>query len=327
MTIPGATTLATAGFGGNLLSESFLVDVLVLAAIYGIFALGLQLNVGAAGLLNFGQAGFMALGAYSMAILVIHGHLSFWIAWPLATVITAAAAVFIGIVTVRLRADYIAITTICFSEIIRYAAQNIPSLTGGNLGIYGYDSSWQRISKWMQARLAAMNIRTDPLLPLAIVAIVIFVLATVVLTYVRHTPWGRLMRALRADEDAVRALGKNTFALKLQVLTIGAALGALAGYLLALELTILVPSDFITEYTFIGFAMIILAGLGSYAGLLLSSLIMWVLLESTRYAGIGLAADRLAALRYVIVGAGLMLLIAFRPQGLFGNRDEMIFSD
>jgi len=299
----------------------------VLAAVYGIFSLGLQLNVGGTGVLNFGQAGFMAVGAYAMAILVTTEGLSFWIAWPLATLITALVAAAIGFSTLRLRADYLAIATISFSEIIRYVAENARGLTGGNQGLLGYDGAWQPVSNWLSARFADVGLGHDYLLPLAVVSWIAFAAFALLLTVLKRTPWGRVMRAIREDEDAARALGKNVLARKLQSLMIAAALAAFAGYLLALEVTILVPDEFVSTYTFIGFATVILAGVGSYIGLAVSTTILWVLLEATRYINLPLSADRVAAVRFIVVGVVLVLLLVFRPQGLFGNREEMTLRD
>ena len=305
----------------------FWIGVGILAGTYAIFALGLQINVGYTGIVNFGQAGFMAIGAYTMGILVVKAGWSFWLALPAATVVAMAAGLLIGLPSLRLRADYFAIVTIAFAEIVRYVAQNARELTGGNQGLLGYDDAWADVSAWMLDRLEAVGLGDQFLLPLLLVTWITAVGLIVVLSVVQRTPWGRVLRAIREDEDAARALGKNTFAYKLQSLAIGAALGALAGYFLALNLAFVSPESFEPLFTFIGYAVLILGGLASYAGVALGAVVLWTLLEATRFLDLPLAAEKVAALRFMLVGLLLILLMAFRPQGILGKRREMVLGD
>jgi branched-chain amino acid transport system permease protein len=305
----------------------FWIGVGILAGTYTIFALGLQINVGFTGIVNFGQAGFMAIGAYTMGILVVKAGWSFWLALPAATGVAMLAGLLIGLPSLRLRADYFAIVTIAFAEIVRYAAQNMRELTGGNQGLLGYDDTWAGVSAWMLDRLDAVGLGDQFLLPLLLVTWAAAVGLIVLLTVVQRTPWGRVLRAVREDEDAARALGKNTFAYKLQSLMIGAALGAVAGYFLALNLAFVSPESFEPLFTFIGYAVLILGGLASYAGVALGAIVLWTLLEATRFLDLPLAAEKVAALRFMLVGILLILLMAFRPQGILGNRREMVLGD
>jgi branched-chain amino acid transport system permease protein len=305
----------------------FWIGVGILAGTYTIFALGLQINVGFTGIVNFGQAGFMAIGAYTMGILVVKAGWSFWLALPAATGVAMAAGLLIGLPSLRLRADYFAIVTIAFAEIVRYVAQNARELTGGNQGLLGFDDAWFDLSSWMLDRLEAVGLGDRFLLPLLIVTWVTVLVLVVLLDRVQRTPWGRVLRAIREDEDAARALGKNTFAYKLQSLMIGAALGAISGYFLALNLAFVNPESFEPLFTFIGYAVLILGGLASYAGVALGALVLWTLLEATRFLDLPLAAEKVAALRFILVGVLLILLMAFRPQGLLGNRREMVLGD
>jgi branched-chain amino acid transport system permease protein len=298
----------------------FWIGVGVLAGIYGIFTLGLQLNVGFTGIINFGQVGFMCVGAYAMAILVLKAHWSFWLALPAASAIAVGAGLLIGLSSLRLRADYFAIATIAFAEILRYVAENARGLTNGNIGLLGFDSSWLNVSNSIQRWLSTSEIQ----LPLLLVTWGIFGALTIVMIRVQRTPWGRVLRAVREDEDAARALGKNAFAYKLQSLSIAALLGSIAGYLLALDLGYLSPDQFDPSVTFLGYAVLLLGGLASYLGVAAGTVILWVLLEGTRFINLPLSAEQIAALRFVIVGLVLIGLVAFRPQGLFGKREEMV---
>lgn len=305
----------------------FWIGVGILAGTYTIFALGLQINVGFTGIVNFGQAGFMAIGAYTMGILVVKAGWSFWVALPAATAVAMAAGLLIGLPSLRLRADYFAIVTIAFAEIVRYVAQNARELTGGNQGLLGYDDAWADLSAWILDRLDAVGLGDQFLFPLLLVTWATALALVVLLSVVQRTPWGRVLRAVREDEDAARALGKNTFAYKLQSLMIGAALGAVAGYFLALNLAFVSPESFEPLFTFIGYAVLILGGLASYAGVALGAIVLWTLLEATRFLDLPLAAEKVAALRFMLVGLLLILLMAYRPQGILGNRREMVLGD
>jgi branched-chain amino acid transport system permease protein len=305
----------------------FWIGVGILAGTYTIFALGLQINVGFTGIVNFGQAGFMAIGAYTMGILVVKAGWSFWVALPAATAVAMAAGLLIGLPSLRLRADYFAIVTIAFAEIVRYVAQNARELTGGNQGLLGYDDAWADVSAWILNRLDAVGLGDQFLFPLLLVTWATALVLIVLLSVVQQTPWGRVLRAIREDEDAARALGKNTFAYKLQSLMIGAALGAVAGYFLALNLAFVSPESFEPLFTFIGYAVLILGGLASYAGVALGAIVLWTLLEATRFLDLPLAAEKVAALRFMLVGLLLILLMAFRPQCILGNRREMVLGD
>jgi branched-chain amino acid transport system permease protein len=305
----------------------FWLGVGVLAATYGIFALGLQINVGYTGIVNFGQAGFMAIGAYGMAILVVDAGWSFWLALPAAIGMAILAGLFIGLPSLRLRADYFAIVTIAFAEMIRYTAQNARELTGGNQGLLGYDDSWISLSNTIQGWFEPIGLDQYFLLPLFAVSWLLFALLIALLTLLQRSPWGRVLRAIREDEDAAAALGKNALSYKLQSLAISSALGAIAGYILALNLSFLNPQSFEPLFTFIGYAVLVLGGLATYVGVALGAVLLWTLLEATRYLELPLAAEKVAAIRFMLVGVVLILLMAFRPQGILGKREEMVLGD
>jgi len=309
-----------------LTQADFWIGVGILAGIYAIFTLGLQLNVGFTGIVNFGQAGFMAIGAYAMGILVVRAGWSMWLALPASIAIAMLAGVLIGLPSLRLRADYFAIATIAFAEIVRYTAQNARGLTGGNQGLLGFDDQWIDVSDTILGWLPA-SMEDQFLLPLLIVTWGAVALLTLLLVLAQRSPWGRVLRAVREDEDAARALGKNVFAYKLQSIAISAALGAIAGYFLALNLAFLNPDSFEPLFTFIGYTVLIIGGLASYVGVAIGAIILWTLLEATRFLDLPLAAEKVAALRFVIVGIALILLVAFRPQGILGKRQEMVLRD
>lgn len=306
-----------------LLEPDFWIAAGILASVYGITGLGVQLNVGTTGLMNFGPVGFVAIGAYTMAILVVKLSAPLWVGLVAGVGLAVGVSVLVSLPALRLRADYFAITTLAFAEIVRYLVINQRDLAGGGEGIVGFDTTWRDASSSIQSWLESIGIRGGYLLPLLLVSGGTFVLLALILRTAVRTPWGRVMNAIRADEDAVRALGKNTFSFKLQSMMISAAVCAIAGYFLAFNLALVVPDAFDSTITIFAYTACILGGLGSYPGVMAGSMILVVILEGTRYLNLPLSPDRIASLRYIVVGLLLILLVAFRPYGIFGKREEM----
>lgn len=304
------------------MSVDFWINVGVLAGIYGIFTLGLQLNAGFTGLLNFGQAGFMAIGAYSVGIFVVSWGLPLWLAFLLAVALAVAAGMLVGISALRLRSHHFAIATIAFAEIVRYTLQNA-EFSGGNQGLIGFDDDWRSVNEWAISKLASVELDAYTKLPLLLAIWATFLVLLVTMELLQRTPWARVLRGIREDEDATAALGKNTFSYKLQSLGIAAALAAIAGFFVSLNITYLYPTVFDPTFTFFGYAILVLGGLGSYTGVALGSIIFWVLLEGTRLMETSLSAGQQSSLRFVIVGLSLILLSRLRPQGILGNRNEL----
>ncbi|HKH15481.1 MAG TPA: branched-chain amino acid ABC transporter permease [Solirubrobacterales bacterium] len=306
----------------------FWTSVGILAGIYTIFTLGLQLNVGFTGIFNFGQAAFMAIGAYSMAILVTEAHMSFWLSLPISILIAIAFGLIVGLPSLRLRTDYFAIATIAAAEAIRLFALNARELTGGAQGTFGFGDDWDSVSETIEGWIADIGWTDVPtLFPLFLVVWAVALVLMLVMSRVQETPWGRVLRAIREDEDAARALGKNAFAYKLQSLAIAATLGAISGFFLALNLKFVVPEEFLPIVTFIGYACLILGGMASYWGVAVGAVILWSVLEGLRFLELPLSETRIAALRFLILGLVLIGLMAFRPQGIFGKREEMVLGD
>jgi len=315
-----------------LASGDFWAFVGVVAGIYTILALGLQLEFGFTGLLNFGQVAFMAIGAYTMAILVVKEGLSTWLAAPLAVGASALAGVLLGLPSVRLRADYFAIVTIAFSEIIRYVAMNAQSLTGGSQGTIAlgkvgeaaqYNGQWERFQAWVQGVLHASN----DVAMLVIVWVVAVALLVLVWLAVR-TPWGRVLRAIREDEDAAASLGKNAFAYKLQSLALGSALGGVAGVFYAWQFSFFSPDDFQPLLTFFAWMIVILGGLGRVWAVPVGALVFGFLFAGTRFLDFAplsyLDSAERAYVRLIVIGLAIIALVVLRPQGLLGRRDQMV---
>ncbi len=306
----------------------FWTSVGILAGIYTIFALGLQINAGFTGIQNFGQAGFMAVGAYSMAILTVDAGINLWVSMLIAMAITVLFALLVGLPSLRLRADYFAIATIAAAEAVRLVALNARDLTGGSNGVFGFADSWDTVSESIQDFIVDLGWTDVPnLFPLFLVTWIVAVVFMFGLSRIQGTPWGRVLRAVREDEDAARALGKNVFSYKLQSLSIAAFTAAVAGFFLALNLKFVVPDEFLPLVTFIGYAVLVLGGLANYWGVAVGSIILWTVLEGLRFLDLPLDETQVAALRFIILGLILILLMAFRPQGVFGKREEMVLGD
>jgi branched-chain amino acid transport system permease protein len=319
-------------------NSSFWISVGVIAGTYAIVALGLQLNTGFTGIVNFGGAAFMAIGAYTMAILVLKAGFSFWLSLPCAVIATMAFGLIVGLPSLRLRADYFAIVTIAMAEVVRLFAQNARGLTGGNEGLFCsssdpsncYTNAWRDLSDHINNFVTNFWSDPDALFPLLLVIWVTVGISVFLLRRLQGTPWGRVLRAIREDEDAAQALGKNTLLFKLQSLAIAAILGALAGFFLALNLATVHPLDFEPQVTFFAFTVLILGGIGSYRGVAAGAVLFWFVLEGTRFIDLPdppFTETRIAAIRLAITGLLLIGLMAFRPQGLFGKREEMVIGE
>ena len=316
-----------------LASGSFWAFVGVVAGIYTILALGLQVQFGFAGLLNFGQVAFMAIGAYTMAILVVKEGWSMWLAAPLGVAAAAVGGLVLGLPTLRLRADYFAIVTIAFSEIVRYVATNETTLTGGSqgtiaLGSVGtaaqYNTEWSSFQSRVQHALGFSSSDATMLVIVWVSALVLLTLAWLAL----RTPWGRVLRAIRDDEDAATSLGKNVFVYKLQALALGAALAGVAGIFYAWQFSFFSPSDFEPLLTFFAWMILLLGGIGRVWAVPVGALVFGVIFAGTRFLSFApfswFASDERAYLRLIIIGLIILALVVLRPQGLLGNKREMV---
>ncbi len=323
----------------DLFNVAFWTFVGIEAGIYTIFALGLQIQFGFTGLLNFGHAAFMAIGAYTMAILVVKGDLPLWAASLIGIGAAMLFGLLIGLPTLRLRADYLAITTIAFAEIIRYIALNETALTGGpqgtvalaeGEGIGFYNTSWQTFQSGVQdvvAKAVPGPLGRDPNFTMLLIMWVVVLVLLVVAHYAVRSPWGRVLRSIREDEDAAAALGKDPFNYKLQSLVIGAAIGAIAGLFYAYQFSFFSPPDFAPLTTFFAYVIVILGGIGRVWAVPVASVIFSVIFAGTRFFTFPpfsyLSSANRAYVRLIIIGLILIGLMAFRPQGLFGRKEEL----
>lgn len=368
-----------------------LVVLITLTAIYALFSLGLNLQWGFTGLINFGHVAFLTLGAYATVLLSLNG-MPLILAVVVGAVLAAVLGLGIGISTLRLREDYLAIVTIGVSEVIRLMALNEEWLTRGALGIpisnnllpLGELTNPNLISRlvmvaiWTLIFIAggwqiwhwikrAPDDRSKPLEATAqsriattkwlwglgvgliglllyqagvssllfnysyksgLMLLVVLVLALVYwrLEVLVKSPWGRVLKAIREDEEVAKALGKDVFWYKIQSLMIGGAIAGVAGAFYAWNLTFINPDGFIPLITFYAWVMVVLGGSGNNAGTLLGAAIFQIYFTVTRFALpalIPLDDARLGALRLMVIGLLLIVLMMARPQGILGKKEEL----
>jgi neutral amino acid transport system permease protein len=321
---------------GTILSNTaaYLISPETIA--YALAALGLAVHFGYTGLLNFGQAGFMAIGAYGYAISILSFGAPWWVGIIVGMLGAVVFAFILGIPTLRLRADYLAIVTIAAAEIVRllFTTQAFDEYTNSADGLGNYHAGFRAANPIPEGTYGfGPWIYNENQWWVRIFGFGLVVLAALILWALMRSPWGRVIKGIREDEDAVRALGKNVFAYKMQSLVIGGIFGALGGVVLALPSAV-VPSVYVTSLTFFLYTILLLGGAATVFGPIVGSIIFWVIMAFLSNALPALvAADILPfmsttqsqVLRYILVGVALMLIVIFRPQGIFGNKKELTF--
>ncbi len=307
------------------------------SCIYAILAIGLDLQWGYGGMFNAGVAGFWAIGAYTAAILTTPpsppnvfgypGHLGgFGLLFPRigafqtsvlvgmggAMVLAAVFGFLIAVPTLRLREDYLAIATLGLAEIISITLQNWQPVTAGMFDIFSIPRPFDFPGQFVLTEVTFS-------------AFVVVILAVVYFLFERmsRSPWGRVLRAVREDEDAAMVLGKNSFALKMQSFVIGCALMGLAGALFAyFQRTIDPLSDFTALDTFFIWTVVFVGGSGNHKGAIAGAFVFYFLFwfgtHAKDWLGVPAAWSTVAIyVTYIGIGVVLILLVLFRPRGLF----------
>lgn len=300
---------------------SYLLFFLSFTGIYVILTLGLNIQWGLSGILNIGVAGFFAVGAYTSSILTstaASGHLGGY-GYPLivgflcATLMSGLCGAFIALVTVRLRTDYLAIATIGIAETLRLVSKNEDWLTGG---VAGFTNIPQRFSGLVSSH--------NELLYAIFVLVSVFV-CYLLLERLFKSPWGRVVRAIRMDESAANAMGKNVIRFRFQAFIIGSMIMGYAGALYAHLIGFISPTSFDPLFaTFIIWVMLILGGAGNNKGAILGAVVVWILWSGTETLISNILPAQYvtqgASIRVLLIGVLLQVILFVRPQGLLPER-------
>lgn len=301
---------------------------------YVLCALGLAMHFGFTGLLNFGQAAFAAMGAYGYSIAVLTFGWDWWAAILFGIFGAVVFAVILGLPTLRLRADYLAIVTIAAAQAVYYAlsASDFADVTGGSAGLHGFAESFYALNPFPAGRYNfGVTELSERGLFVSIVGWVVVILVALFLLAITRSPWGRVLKGIREDEDAVSSLGKGVFALKMQSLIIGGVIAALGGIIFILAPENNSPSTWGTNFTFMIWTVLLLGGAATILGPIAGGMTFFALLMLTEGVMTGLVdlgaipflnTSQVAQIRYLLVGLALMLLVIFKPQGFLGNKKE-----
>lgn len=369
---------------------SYVAFLLTSMAIYTLLGLGLNLQWGITGLINFGIAGFVAVGAYTTVALSL-AQMPLPIALVIGGIVAALFGLGLGFSTLRLREDYLAIVTIGAAELVRLVVNNESLVNGrpGALGITGFplpletfrpdvftrygmvaivtvifglalvklwrwvqrknmiatrDASKPSIGLWGMSAIGGLlalraygviassmlNFRENQVINgLLFCSLIAAAIAFVVVEKLVRSPWGRVLKAIREDEEVAKALGKNVFAYKLQALMMGGFLIGIGGAFYAWQQSNVYPDNFKSDLTFNVWILMVLGGAGSNPGVAIGAIIFWMYTALTRdLSGLfpGVPSAQIDAFRMVVIGLLLIVLMVWRPQGILGDRDELTLS-
>ena len=370
----------------------YLIFLAISTATFALFGLGLNLQWGFTGLINFGHIAFMTLGAYTTVLLSLKG-VPLLLSAGIGAIVAAMLGLVIGFATLRLREDYLSIVTIGTGELIRLIVNNqdLPvgnSWISGSFGVQSYviplsttPNLFFRIimivvltiltgitlfSLWRWVRTAQISASNNivknssikqEFISRLIVAIalgllagaiyisgviglynynpkaglMLFVLLILAFVFWRleilvRSPWGRVLKSIREDEEVPKALGKNVFSYKLQSLMLGGAIAGIAGAFFAWQLGAIYPDNFQPQLTFDAWIMVILGGSGNNLGTILGAVIFFAYDALTREflpKIVPLDVERIGAFRIMFIGLLLMVLMIWRPQGILGKKEEL----
>jgi len=302
----------------------YIAFFLTTALVFALISLGLNLQWGLTGLFNVGVAGFVAIGAYTSALMTTPDDparlggfdLPILAGWLGAMLVAGIAAAITGFATLRLKSDYLAITTFGVAVVVQLVALNAQSVTGGAFGVGFIPRPF--------ATLAETPVYFN-LSNLAVVSAVTLV-AYLALQHLARSPWGRVLKALREDERAAISLGKSARFYRVQAFAVGGALMGLAGAVQAHFIGFIAPDNYTPMLTFQVWVMLIVGGSGSNRGAVIGSVLVWAIWAGSGALVSWLApADqqaRAAALQIVAIGVMLCVILLIRPNGLFGNLVE-----
>jgi len=329
------------------LNPTYFLFLVGLAGMYALMSLGLNSQWGFSGLINFSVAAFFGIGAYGAALMTsdsapILGGFDPLFGLVVALSVAAVMAVLIGVPTLRLRADYLAIASLGLAEVVRLLVLNEREWTNGSGGVRGiprFFDNWPVLSTFPEAMpgLEIVIVPGSPIelgtpfyqMVLNISLVVVFVAASyLVLRRAHRSPWGRILRTIRSDEDLALALGKNTYSFKMQSFVLGSVIMALAGVFYAHLNLFVSPGDLNPITTFYVWVAVILGGSGSNRGALFGGVVVVTIREGTRFLNeFAWIPFDTAPLRLLMIGVLIVLVMKFRPQGLLPPQRELIWPD
>jgi branched-chain amino acid transport system permease protein len=282
-----------------MVTSMYFMEVMTNIWFHVIVCLGLNIIVGFAGLLSLGYAAFFAVGAYTTGILILHYGVSFWLTLPVSVLMAVIAGLAIGGPTLRLRSDYLAIVTLGFGEITRLAARNM-QITGRATGLVGID------------RPALFGMALYKINHYYYAFFILAFLAIFISYRLQDSRLGRAWKCIREDEDAAEAMGINVVAVRLYAFIIGSVFGAIAGSFMAVKMTAISPESFLFTQSVMILLAVVLGGMGKIPGVILGAFAVVAFPEVFR--GIG-------QYRMLIFGVVLLIIMIYRPQGLWPERD------
>jgi branched-chain amino acid transport system permease protein len=382
--VVGLMLLLTYGLVTGGLGPTYFLYLIGLVGMYVLLSFGLNAQWGYTGLINFSVAAFFGIGAYGTALLSadsspIAGNMLPVVGLFVGLLVAAIVAVIVGIPTLRLRTDYLAIASLGLAEVIRILVQNQTPWTNGSAGlrgIPGFFEGWPLLGTFPQAMPTLVVERLVLTIPfvaeiglfgfrlgtsfwqglLNVSLVLVFVgMAYALLRRVHRSPWGRVLRTIRADEDLAEALGKNTYAFKMQSFVLGSVIMALAGVFYAHLNLYVSPGDFEPINTFYVWIAVILGGSGSNRGAMFGGFVVIAIREGTRFLGDLLPAafptlgvpftdlvisfpaliestyatvvSNFASTRLLAVGLVIILVMRFRPEGVLPPQRELIWPE
>lgn len=283
----------------------YIFHILILISIYGILALAQNLVMGSAGLLTIAGAAFYGIGAYTAAILATTFGFNIFITLFIAPIVAGLVALLVGATFSRFRDDYFLLATLGFLMIFNTIVRNWETLTGGSFGIAGIPKPY------------IFGFTFDTPFSFLLLALTILLMVVGICYFISRSSFGRVLNAIREDEDALSIFGYKTSTYKLMVFVIGAMLSSLGGVLLASYITFIDTNLFTVNESILLWAMIILGGIAKNRGALLGALLLIIIPEALRF--IGFPNELAGLMRQCIYGLLLVFLMLYRPKGILGE--------
>lgn len=286
---------------------NFILLILIYTGIYALMAIGQNLITGYVGLLSLTQAGFFAIGSYATAILTVTFGWSFWLTIPAAAILAGFFGLIIGLPTLRLKGDYLAIATLGFGEIVRNILNNWDSLTNGPMGI-------QRIP---MATIFGMRVNPYTKYSFLVMVWIFVVVAYLLFERLAKSRIGRALEAIREDEIAASSMGINTTSYKVWAFVLGASVAGVAGSLQAVFILSVTPGVFTFMVSIMVLCMVVLGGMGNFKAVILGAFLIQFVSYFPQLVGLSNVIP--PQFRQVLFGFILVSMMIWRPQGILGR--------